>query len=130
MIKHVCDKCGADIAEPLYLDGIELCKGCYEEAYEVLNKWLQSKAERDSGIKWHDQRLGFPNVKGLYLLTMAFDNMGEEVRDIRIGRYAGFPYWYRAAKTLTLIENSGGKVIAWAELPEAYKESEGKEIER
>jgi len=114
----VCDKCKAEIiGSPEYVIGKELCPDCADELDRVTENWCNGKKYSYNGREWHDQRLGFPHVNGQYLLTLKFPD-GDKC--VRTGQYTGFPRWYKTAAGLTPIEETGGKVTAWAEVPQPY----------
>lgn len=137
MIKHFCDKCGEEVKVPYIIKGKELCDSCSEQVC----RWIEGDTdlpvpcsetavyEASSGIEWHDMRMGFPNERGLYLTTVEFNDPGGVSAMVRISKYMGDPCWYKPpcwykfGKEFELVEETGGKVTAWAEMPAAYERS-------
>lgn len=139
MFIRICDKCKEEIREPNEVFGRELCEDCLERLKSLVNEWVDDDSDDFAmeeelvpdgfkGFEWHSQQLGFPPVRGNYLITVEFVNKSEVEGEsntishmVRIAKYTGAPCWYKLGKEYGLIEETGGKVTAWAELPEAYE---------
>ena len=135
MIIHFCDKCGEEAHSPTQYFGREFCGACAEMVEHLVQDWTdndhyEEEYVQDNSkqyIEWNPQALGFPSEMGLYLVTVEFNNKNERTGDyyksrmIRIAKYTGAPCWYKPGKEFGLIEETGGKVTAWAELPVEYK---------
>lgn len=130
MIKHFCDRCGYELTEPIMFNDKEICMDCSEIIEDFIDGKLDEfpvgAAENQpcswDGTEWNDMKLGFPNERGIYLVTVEFSNPSGTSRMVRFAKYTGAPCWYKPGKEYGLIDETGGKVTAWAVSPEPYNE--------
>jgi len=118
MLLHVCDRCRQELDEnntTIFKD-YELCESCADRLTEYVTKGAP-KEKPVKGVDWHDMKLGMPTRAGVYLLTIDF---GSGDVDVRFGKYAGGTEWLKNSKNYGLINEFGGEVTAWAEMPDPY----------
>jgi len=141
MIIHICDKCGITLGSGVkneigeILDK-ELCVSCGKELEKLMKIWIEGGHTADTGaenscegrsaLEWHPQSEGFPPKKGVYMLTIRRNdsrarNLGTEQVQMYMAKFTGAPCWYKMGKEFGLIDELGGTVTAWAEMPEPYK---------
>ena len=131
MLIRICDKCKREISEPINIFERELCSECSKDVEQIVNDWVDGNCEAPAVCSaplddehiydWHSQQLGFPSERGFYLVTVEYNNGDYTTRNVRIAKFTGSPCWYKPGKEYGLIEETGGRVTAWAELPEAYQ---------
>lgn len=124
MIRHFCDKCGAEIAEAHTVMDKELCDVCIDR----VDAWIDGKYELDFPMEhncvnteWHDMRMGYPNERGIYLVTVEFNGQDGISHMVRFAKYTGAPCWYKIGMdAVGTVEDTGGRVTAWAHSPDPY----------
>ena len=120
MIVHLCDKCKEQTAEPIQIGDNEFCRTCAEKAKRFLSDFSEGISPE---VEWHDMKLeGFPEERGYYLVTVLFHSTDGIERMVRVAKFTGAPYWYKPGTDTGYIENSGGTVTAWCEMPAPYIE--------
>ena len=120
MIVHLCDKCKEQTAEPIQIGDNEFCRTCAEKAKRFLSDFSEGLSP---DVEWHDMKLeGFPEERGYYLVTVLFHSTDGIERMVRVAKFTGAPYWYKPGTDTGYIENSGGTVTAWSEMPAPYIE--------
>lgn len=129
MIKHFCDKCGNEVATPHSVYDFELCDKCHSKLEETLGEVAEKfisgelesnkKANKECQSEWHDIRLGYPSITGVYLVAIRRNGYSSS----RLAKYNNGTYgWYKLGKySDAFIEEDGGEVVAWAEIPAPFE---------
>lgn len=48
VVKYICDKCGYELleGEQMSMLGFDVCEGCYDEGYGMIESWIRGKKKR------------------------------------------------------------------------------------
>lgn len=131
MIKHYCDMCSIEIfaEKSVFFRKFELCEFCAENVENfIMNEPIEaanSNADMPHFV-WHDINDDLPEKDGIFLVTLEFKSISGITHQVRIAKFDGLAYWYKMNRNNAMIEESGGNIIAWAEIPEPF-EKEGAE---
>lgn len=131
MTKHFCDMCGIEIdtEKTEIFRKFELCNFCAENVESYILNEPVAIADKDTVIPnfvWHDINDELPEKDGIFLVTLEFQSISGITHQVRIAKFDGLAYWYKMNRNNAMIEESGGNIIAWAEIPEPF-EKEGAE---
>ena len=133
MVKHYCDRCKTEIevskTDPLanerrMIKDYELCDHCLNELSRSIDDFVSGNSKSSdpkSDSSWHNIRLGYPSITGVYLVAIRNSNNGYSAS--RLAKYNNGSYgFYKLGKySDRLIEEDGGEVVAWAEIPAPFE---------